>query len=120
MKTMPLTTLPEKCWIFFKGRYVLRNDNLPKLPWIGLEYERFLKFYNIPYRKVVKKSFSPFSTNSEVVCEYWNPETGLEEEDLSLPLYAQIGDSYRYCEKKYSEKILRIYGNWQFLLGVGR
>lgn len=103
MKMMTTTILPEKCWIFSKGRYILRGfPSLPQLPCVHLEYEDLLKHLGIPYRRVIRQSYF----TSQEVCEYWNPDVGLNERDLSLPLLAEINGSYRYCERNYSEKVL--------------
>lgn len=106
MKTMTTTKLPQKCWIFFKRRYTLKDMFLPELPYVGLEYEAILKSNGIPYRKTLKVSDSILFSESEEVCEYWNPEVGFEEEELTLPLYARMPDgSYKYCEKNYSQNV---------------
>lgn len=107
MKTLTTTLLPERCWIHLKKRYILKGMTLPELPYIDLEYEGILKFYGIPYRKVTK--YSPYFNDDKIkeVCEYWHPEIGLTEKELSLPLFASVGgNSYWYCQKNYSEKIL--------------
>lgn len=103
MKKNITTRLPEKCWIYSKHQYVLHGMNLPQLPSVELQYEDILKSYGIPYRTVAKKLW--YGDTIEV-CEYWNPDVGLNERDLSLPLFTRIGDSYRYCERNYSQKVV--------------
>lgn len=93
--------LPE-CWIHRKRRFILESQTSHEsLPYVTLEYERILKAHNIPYRKTTR--FDIFS--EEEVLEFWNPEVGLEEEDLTLPLYAAMSDySYQPCYKYHTEK----------------
>jgi len=98
MKKTNNAVLPEKCWIFYKGRYILRGIDILDLPYVGLQHELILKYYKIPYRKVTKTNF--WCEEVKEVLEYWNPEIGLTEKEISLPIFAQIGTSYRYCEKK--------------------
>ena len=101
MKTLPRTSLPERCWIFSKKRYYLKGSTLPQLPWVRTEYESILKANGIPYRK---KFVDLFYSTTEEVCEYWDPNFGLEESEISLPLFAAVGDSYVNCQKKYCAK----------------
>ena len=104
MKTMTTSNLPQKCWIFEKGQYILKSVMLPELPYVDLEYEPILKSNGIPYRKTSKDFYFP---NPKEFLEYWNPEVGIEEKELTLPLFAKMPDgSYKYCEKKYSQNIL--------------
>lgn len=102
MKKMTTLNLPQNCWIFYKGRYILKGKVLSELPYVGLEYEAILKSKGIPYRKTLKEfCFS----NSKEVLEYWNPEV-FEEKENSLPLVAKLPDgSYMSCEKNYSANI---------------
>lgn len=102
MKKMTTLNLPQNCWIFDKGRYILKGKLLSELPYVGLEYEAILKSNGIPYRKTLKEfCFS----NSKEVLEYWNPEV-FEEKEISLPLVAKLPDgSYMSCKKNYSEKV---------------
>lgn len=105
MNTMTTSNLPQKCWIFEKRRYILKGGMLPKLPYVGLEYEAILKFNGIPYRKTLKVSDSILFPDSKEVYEYWNPEV-FEEKELTLPLFAKMPDgSYKYCEKNYSQNV---------------
>ena len=105
MKTMTTSNLPQKCWIFEKGRYILKGGMLPKLPYVNLKYEAILKSNGIPYRKTLKVSDSILFSDSKEVYEYWNPEV-FEEKELTLPLFAKMPDgSYKYCEKNYSANV---------------
>ena len=99
MNTISTTCLPDECFVYQNRQYSLRHKHL-ELPYTHADYECILKAHGIPYRKVIKNSF----TSSEV-CEYWNPNI-YEEKELTLPLYVRIPNgSYRYAEKNYTEKL---------------
>lgn len=100
------TQLPKKFWLYSKKRYFLKGVQSLELPFVDLEYERILKSNGIPYRKVIRDVYDNFITNKpKEVCEYWDPNFGLKEEEFSLPLFAQVGTTYKYCEKNYTEKV---------------
>lgn len=103
---MSTSVLPKKYWIYEKKHYYTNMD-IRSLPHVKVEYECILKANGIPYRKtVIHSSFVPLSKANTEVCEYWNPEKGLEEEALTLPLFVRMPDgSYQYCEKSYTKKI---------------
>ena len=105
MNKLSRANLPNKCWIHNNRRYSLLGLSLPKLPHVALKYERILKANDIPYRKVLRPSiFDGYET--EEVLEYWNPKEGLEEEDLTLPLFAKMPNySYVSCQKNYTQKV---------------
>lgn len=115
MNTVSTKNVPNNCWVFSNHQYICHSSEhgfvlpyvLPgfehgfTLPYVHPRYERLLKSNNIPYRKINK-------TDIGEVCEYWNPEV-YEEETLTLPLYAKMPDnSYRYCEKYYTGKVVTL------------
>lgn len=77
----------ENVWIFENKHYRYYGEkHLPfSLPTISLEYEAALKENGTPYR--IKGD----------CCEYWSPEH-FEEEKVIAPLYARIGNVYRYTK----------------------
>lgn len=104
MREITRASLPQKCWIFKKGRHILESVMLPELPYVNLEYESILKSNGIPYRKTLKVLNSILFSEKEVY-EYWNSEV-FEEKELTLPLFARMPDgSYKYCEKNYSGNV---------------
>jgi len=104
MNTISTTKLPKKCWIYTKKRYIAKTT-LPELPFTYPEYEDILKAHNIPYRKFSKYLYDGADEATEI-CEYWSPEAGLKEEDLTLPLYVRLPDgSFRYAERNHTQKI---------------
>lgn len=105
MKTTTTSNSPQKCWIFEKGRYILKGGILPELPYVNLEYEAILKSNGIPYQKTLKVSDSILFPGLKEVCEYWNPEV-FKEKEITLPLFAKMPDgSYLYCKKNYSSNV---------------
>lgn len=105
MQTIPTTKLPKEYWLHRNKRYLLRGVILSQLPYAALEYENILKANHIPYRKITR-FVNPYNNDTEDVLEYWNPEVGFEEGNLTLPLYAEMPNfSYRYCQKNYTQKV---------------
>lgn len=77
----------ENVWIFENKHYRYYGENhlSYSLPTVSLEYEAALKENGTPYR--IKGD----------CCEYWSPEH-FEEEKVIAPLYAKIGNVYRYTK----------------------
>lgn len=107
MKTMTAkTNLPQQCWIHSNMHYLPNSEDM-FLPHLPAKYECVLKENSIPYRKSLRFVHDCFEGDTLVeICEYWNSDYGLEEYEISLPLYAKIPDgSCLYCEKNYTGKV---------------
>lgn len=99
MKTILYSNLPQECFIHENKRYIFKGIIPFELPFVDSKYESILRANNIPYRKRLNHS------NTEI-CEFWNPDVGLNKKEISLPLFAKVRDGYVYCNKNHSALIL--------------
>lgn len=101
MKRIPkevatIILLPE-CWIWQNRQYMHSNPRRRLgLPTVRKEHEEILKGLGIPYRATLDES-------ENEVCEYWHPDV-YEEEEINLPVYAKMGNKYKYTEKYHTDK----------------
>ena len=99
MQIILYSNLPQECFIHENKQYKLKGHISLELPFINSKYEPILKANNIPYRK--KLSY----LNTEI-CEFWNPDVGLNKREISLPLFAKVDGGYVYCNRNHSASIL--------------